>query len=116
MKNEIHIKNNDKLKVFVDIDETICFYETDRIYELAIPDFNNIKKINNLYDNGWDVTYWTARGSTQVDNTGRLNHIREITINQLNKWGAKYHNLVIGDKKPLFDLVIDDRAKRIEEL
>jgi len=118
IEDEVHLKNNETLRALVDIDETICFYEDEanRVYKLAIPNQNNIKKINDLYDNGWNISYWTARGSTQIDNVERLNYLRELTLNQLNDWGAKYHDLIIGDKKPFFDLVIDDKAKRIEEL
>ena len=62
---KIHKKNNvGKQKVFVDIDETICFYDDDRIYENAIPSKENIDKINKLYDEGHQITYWTARGSS----------------------------------------------------
>lgn len=116
MKNETHQKNNNAPVAFVDIDETICFYLGNRIYERAVPNYENIAKINKLYDGGWVVVYWTARGSTQLENTQRLNYIRELTIKQLNEWEAKFHRLEIGDKKPLYDLIIDDKAKRIEEL
>ena len=107
---KIHSKNNvGKQKVFVDIDETICFYDGDRIYENAIPSKENIDKINKLYDDGWEVTYYTARGSLSGDNYKNLTRI------QLNSWGCKYDYLSVGEK-PLYDLIIDDRAKRIEEL
>ena len=47
---KVHRKNNPgKQKVFVDIDETICFYENDRIYELAIPSKENIDKITKRF-------------------------------------------------------------------
>ena len=66
---KIHKKNNPgKQKVYVDIDETICFYKDDRIYEIAIPSKENIKKINKLFDEGWEVTYYTARGSLSGQN------------------------------------------------
>ena len=107
---KIHNKNNvGKQKVFVDIDETICFYDGDRIYEKAIPSKENIHKINKLYDGGYEITYYTARGSLSGDD---YNH---LTKAQLNDWGCKYHHLSVGEK-PLYDLIIDDRAKRIEEL
>ena len=97
----------------VDIDETICFYSDKRRYDLSEPNQENIDKINKLYDEGWKIVYWTARGSvSRVDYT---EHTRE----QLNSWGCKYHDLVTGtsdNPKPHFDLVIDDKAKRIEEL
>ena len=97
----------------VDIDETICFYSGERRYDLSEPNFENIRKINKLYDEGWRIVYWTARGAvSKVDFT---EHTRE----QLWRWGAKFHELITGtspNPKPHFDLVIDDKAKRIEEL
>lgn len=99
--------------VLVDIDETICFYTGKRRYDLSIPNYDNISKINKLHDDGWKVIYWTARGSTSgIDS---LDH----TISQLDKWGCKYHDIVTGttkNPKPHFDMLIDDKAKRIEEL
>lgn len=117
MKNQKHEKNNKRSVAFVDIDETICFYDNeDRVYEEAKPSSENIHKINKLYDEGWEVVYWTARGSSAPTLLDRMAYLRELTENQLNTWGAKFHRLEMGDKKPLFDMVIDDRAKRIEEL
>ena len=97
------------MKIYVDIDETICFYNDERDYNLAQPNLVNIKKINTLYNNGNEITYWTARGSvTGID-------WYKVTENQLNKWGCKYHKLSVG-KKPAYDLLICDRTKRIEEI
>lgn len=96
--------------VYVDIDETICFYKKNRRYDLAVPNKNNIEKINTLYNKGWHVVYWTARGaSSGID-------YFDFTLGQLNKWGCKYHRLICGKDKGSFDLVIDDKAIRIEEL
>ena len=95
---------------YVDIDETICFYSEKRRYDLAEPNFDNIAKINNLFDKGWTIIYWTARGSSSgID-------YKEFTHNQLIKWGCKFHNLICGKDKGSYDLVIDDKAKRIEEI
>ncbi|MGI0058658.1 MAG: hypothetical protein ACREBJ_02720 [Nitrosotalea sp.] len=116
MKNEVHQKNNSTPIAFVDIDETICFYQGNRVYENAVPNHENIAKINKLYDEDWIIIYWTARGSTQPDNKERMEYLRELTTKQLNYWGAKFHRLEVGDQKPLYDLIIDDKAKRIEEL
>ncbi len=99
------------MKIFVDIDETICFYEgVDRLgYKNAIPNYNNISKINKLYDKGNEITYWTARGSySGID-------YYEITKKQIEKWGCKYHYLSVGEK-PNYDLLICDKTKRIEEI
>lgn len=114
--NQVHKKNNKDSIALVDIDETICFYNSSRIYEDAVPNHENIEKINNLYKNGWKIIYWTSRGSSDVKNIERLKYIRELTLNQLKEWNALFHELQIGDKKMLYDLIIDDKAKRIEEL
>jgi hypothetical protein len=114
--SEVHLNSNSTPVALVDIDETICFYDGNRVYEKAVPNFENISKINKLYNSGWIIIYWTARGSTQLHNKERLEYIRELTLKQLKEWEALFHKLEIGDKKPLFDLVIDDKAKRIEEI
>lgn len=87
--------------IYVDIDETICHYEGERNYADAIPLEQNIQKINDLYDDGNTIIYWTARGTvTGID-------WREVTENQFRKWGVKYHDLKFG--KPAYDLFIDDK-------
>ena len=98
-------------KVFVDIDETICFYDgVDRLgYSNAIPNEENINKINKLYDKGNYIKYYTGRGSLT-----KINHY-DLTKKQLKDWGCKYHELSTGEK-PHYDLLICDKTKRIEEL
>jgi hypothetical protein len=100
------------MKVYVDIDETICFYENIRDYSLALPIYSNIEKINKLYDEGHEITYWTARGSIH---TNRIAEYYKLTTEQLNNWGCKHHNLIVGEK-PAYDLLICDKTKRIEEI
>ena len=104
------------MNIYVDIDDTICFYNdgldkfsSGRNYSKAKPNLANIKKINTLYDNGNEITYWTARGSiTGID-------WYQVTKDQLNEWGCKYHYLSVGEK-PAYDLLICDKTKRIEEI
>tara|TARA_R110000751_G_scaffold44221_2_gene101340 strand:+ start:1031 stop:1342 length:312 start_codon:yes stop_codon:yes gene_type:complete len=86
---------------YVDIDETICRYEGERNYPDALPIEKNIEKINDLYDSGNTVVYWTARGTT----TGL--DWRDVTEKQFYEWGVKYHELKFG--KPNYDLFIDDK-------
>ncbi len=91
-----------KMVVYVDIDETICHYVGDRVYEKAIPLPDNISVINQMYDEGCSIVYWTARGAvTGIDHS-------ELTRSQLEKWGAKFHELKLG--KPHYDLFICDKA------
>ena len=98
--------------VYVDIDNTICNVPDGMPkmeYDKSEPIYENIEKINRLYDDGNKITYYTARGSvTKID-------WYEVTKSQLDSWGCKYHDLSVGDKPP-FDLLIDDRSMRIEEL
>ncbi|MBU46875.1 MAG: hypothetical protein CMD28_05530 [Flavobacteriales bacterium] len=97
------------MKVYVDIDETICYYEGKRNYPEALPMPENIAKVNKLYEEGNEITYYTARGTvTGID-------WLEITKSQLKKWGCKYHKLDVGNK-PDYDLLICDKTKRIEEI
>jgi hypothetical protein len=100
--------------VLVDIDETICFYEGKRTYDRAVGHMANIAKINKLYDDGWHVIYWTARGSVSKKD------YYDFTWKQLEDWGCKFHDLSTGTggshQKPAYDLIVDDKAKRIEEL
>jgi len=96
------------MNIYVDIDETICTSVGDLDYSYAHPLYENIDKINTLYNEGNTITYWTARGSvTGID-------WYEVTKKQLESWGCKYHTLDVGNKPP-YDLLICDKTKRIEE-
>jgi len=100
------------MNIYVDIDETICDYVYGgdfRAYALASPIQVNIDKINKLYDEGHNITYWTARGSKSG-----INHY-DLTKKQLEEWSCKYHQLRVGDKPP-YDLLICDKSRRIEEI
>ena len=100
--------------IYVDIDETIYNREASsdfgvvHDYTKAQPIKENIAKINKLYDEGNTIVYWTARGSRKQINW------RELTSKQLDAWGAKYHELEVD--KPFYDLFIEDKTCRIEEL
>lgn len=100
------------MNIYVDIDETICFYKGIRQYDLAIPNLQNIDKINKLFDNGSIITYYTARGSVLKH---RVKEFETLTKRQLEEWGCKYHHLSVGEKPP-YDLLICDKTKRIDEI
>lgn len=88
--------------IYVDIDETICTNSENARYDLATPIKENINKINELYENGNTIVYWTARGTTTGINWS------EITKRQFEDWGVKYHDLKFG--KPFYDLFICDKS------
>lgn len=89
------------MNIFVDIDNTITITK-EMDYENSIPMFDRINIINKLYDKGNIITYWTGRGT--VSGIDYYN----LTKNQLKKWGAKYHKLLLG--KPAYDIFIDDKS------
>lgn len=90
--------------IYVDIDDTICYYPNNldkTNYNNAVPLEKRINKINQLYDQGHVIIYWTARGTM----TG-INWFN-ITLEQLNNWGCKFNELRMN--KPNYDLFIDDK-------
>lgn len=94
--------------IYVDIDNTICI-TNGMDYENSVPIFENIRKINELYEKDNQIFYWTARGTvSKID-------WYEITLKQLQEWGCKFHKLSVGQKPP-YDLLICDKTKRIEEI
>ena len=101
------------MKVYmVDIDGTICseflLLDGSKNYNKAKPIKDRIKKLNNLFDKGNEIHYWTARGSLSG-----LDH-KELTVKQLMEWGCKYTSLRVGDK-PHYDIWVDDKAVWSEE-
>lgn len=88
------------MKIYVDIDNTIC--STNGMeYENSTPIIENIEKVNVLFENN-TIIMWTARGSLSNNN------YFELTYNQLKNWGVKFNELRMG--KPAYDLLIDDKA------
>jgi len=102
------------MKYVIDIDGTIC-NNTNSQYKNAKPFEDRIKKINNLYDQGNEIIYFTARGMKTYNND--VKKVYEVyynfTIEQLSRWGAKYNKLILG--KPQADCYIDDKGIKDED-
>lgn len=91
-----------------DIDGTICTTVKDSQYREARPFPGMVRKINDLYEEGHRIMFFTARGcQSGIDHT-------ELTISQLEEWGIKYHELIMN-KKPHYDLLVDDKAINVED-
>ena len=97
------------MKIFVDIDDTICKNISNSNYSSAKPIMKNITLINKLYDDGHEITYWSARGTVTGINW------EKVTKDQFQEWGVKYHFLSLG-KKPVFDLLVDDKALNVNQI
>lgn len=102
------------MKYVIDIDGTICDkpdgMHHDGDYLLSVPKMDRIGKINQLYDEGHDIVYLTARGMGRYDNSRILanKHFYDLTYTQLKSWGCKFHQLILG--KPAGDVYIDDKG------
>ena len=94
----------------VDIDGTICTAAKNNDYKNCDPLVDRIKKINELYDEGNTVIYQTARGMGRHSNNPLLaiQEFYKMTVEQLESWGVRYHQLVLG--KPAGDVYIDDKG------
>ena len=98
------------MKYVIDIDGTICDKPKNSDYESSYPKRDRIAKINKLYDEGHQIIYLTARGMGRYGDNVNLAKARffELTQLQLNEWGCKYHQLILG--KPSGDYYIDDKG------
>jgi len=96
----------------IDIDGTICESVSDLNgdYRNMKPLHSRIEKINELYDYGHKIVYFTARGMGRHNNnqSRAIQDFYSITESQLESWGAKYHQLMLG--KPAGDVYIDDKG------
>jgi hypothetical protein len=96
------------MRIFVDIDNTICKTQGNDYWN-AEPIPEAIKKINRLFDEGNTIIYWSARGGTSGKDW------TYFTDKQLRFWDCKFHFLIMNEKLD-FDLIVDDRAVKIEDL
>ena len=83
-----------------DIDGTVCSTNCD--YNDAVPYNEVIIKINQLYDDGHEIIFFTSRGYKSGKDW------YDFTKRQIDNWGIKYHKLILG--KPQFDVFVDDKA------
>lgn len=90
----------------IDIDNTICQTPKSE-YINSIPDYETINSFNQLFEDGHEIHYWTARGS--VSNKD----LSDFTYRQMKIWGVKYNTLNIG--KMHYDYWIDDKAINIDD-
>jgi len=107
---------NKQKTIAFDLDDVLC-YRLDEYehlgpnkYDYCEPYIENINLVNSLYDDGYKIVIYTARGMTQFKGNivDIYTHLYTKTNEQLNSWGLKYHQLVMG--KIHYDILIDDKA------
>lgn len=101
------------MKVYVDVDRVVAEPPGDAgegpyDYTKVSPIEENINNVNELYNSGHHITYYTARGTETGEDW------RETTLQQLRSWGCKFHSLRMG--KPAFDVLIDDKAYNVDRI
>jgi len=102
------------MKYCFDLDGTICdtpMRPSDNKpgYLEATPFPFMVEQVNRLYDEGHKIIIMTARGrGSGIDWT-------ELTLEQLDRWGVKYHELEPMFHKPTADIFIDDKGINSEE-
>ena len=96
-----------------DIDDTIC--NTPKLengkpgYLKSTPIPFMVEQVNRLYDEGHKIILQTARGrGSGIDQT-------DLTVEQLDRWGVKYHELEPMFHKPTADIFIDDKGINVED-
>tara|TARA_R100000664_G_scaffold6524_1_gene11540 strand:+ start:959 stop:1294 length:336 start_codon:yes stop_codon:yes gene_type:complete len=108
------------MRYCIDIDGTICTPTVGRDYHKAEPWQDRIKVLNKLYDEGNHIIYFTARAmgrfsgySHSIAAKKAEEVLFDLTKQQLDEWGVKYHELIMG--KPHADYFIDDKGVKDED-
>ena len=108
------------MRYCIDIDGTICSPTVGRDYHKAEPWQDRIKVLNKLYDEGNYIIYFTARAMGRfadlphsVASVKAKEVLFELTKQQLEEWGVKYNELIMG--KPHADFFIDDKGVKDED-
>lgn len=101
-------------RIIVDVDETLCSV-INRDFINAIPNQDVINKVNEYYDNGYEIVISTARGQNSCKTPEEMQKkYKEVTEEWLKRAGVKYHILEIGYKHNA-DMYVDDKAITPEE-
>jgi len=103
-----------------DLDDVLCYRSTKKIgidkYHDCKPIPEMIQIVNQCYNRGAKIIIYTARGMTVFGgNVSNIyTNLYQLTIEQLDRWGIEYHQLVMG--KVHYDLLIDDKASNSEKI
>lgn len=99
-----------KVVLCFDLDNVICKTNKKFEYAKSTPNKKQIKLINKLYEKGYYIKVFTARGSGRFE--GNLKKIKKkflkLTLRQFKIWKLSYHEFIIG--KPSYDLFVDDKC------
>ena len=113
--------------IYLNIDDTVCDMPEGEVdYSLATPIKGNINKINKMFDEGHQITYWTDRafpnkephrvikGSDFIRESANARICRETRIEQLRKWNVKFHDIRFD--LPNFDVIVSNKTEKLLDL
>ncbi|GAG81591.1 unnamed protein product [marine sediment metagenome] len=86
------------MRCIIDIDGTVLDQQSPNTLEKAWPLPGAVAAVNALYDAGHQIVFYTNRNYKHM----------QMTIEQLRKFGFKFHH--VSFSKPHGDIIIDDRA------
>ena len=110
------MKADNQKRIAVDLDGTLTLkgrfpeiwhitpMELLNAYDKVKPDLEMIKIVNNLYKKGYIIYIFTSRSNLFQK------HIKQW----LKRYKVKYHYFITD--KPFYDILIDDKAVRPEEV
>tara|TARA_Y100000768_G_C23677094_1_gene540513 strand:- start:282 stop:638 length:357 start_codon:yes stop_codon:yes gene_type:complete len=92
-----------------DLDNVICKTKKN-FYHQSVPIKKSIDLVNELYDKGYYIKIFTARGMGTYKGKKNIikNKLGKLTLLQLKDWNVKYNELILF--KPSYDIFIDDKA------
>jgi capsule biosynthesis phosphatase len=100
--------NKHHKRIILDFDDTLAF-TTNRDFNNAKPNKELIEKTNRLYDEGWQIDIFTARGSISCETRREAREKYEFEMEQwLLEHNVKYHSLSFD--KPLAAYYVDDKG------
>jgi thiamine kinase-like enzyme len=95
-------------RIVVDFDDTLAFHQK-RKFDEAAANKPLIDKLNKLYDQGWQIDIFTARGSISCETREKARQKYEDGMKTwLKRHNVKYHMLSFD--KPLAAYYIDDKG------
>jgi len=102
------------MNIVVDFDDTICIGSGTDISK-GTPNYKLIEQLNKLYDIGYNINIYTARGHISANSRKEAKEKYYSIIQEwLNEHNVKY--TLLSFQKPLAICYIDDKAIRPDEL
>lgn len=98
------VKMKSKWTISVDLDGVLCEQGPVEKYSIAKPIYENIKKVNRIYDMGWNIMIHTGRSWASYD----------LTKAWLKQNGVRHTELIMG--KLVAHYYIDDRNSTLDEV